>query len=224
MTIAFNPEAESYDKWYTSKAGAFIDLLQTTAVFDLLMPQKEMRILDVGCGTGNYSLKLKNIGCEVVGVDVSEKMLDIFKLKLDNQKTNIELHLLQSNTLPFEDESFDAVISVTAVEFMNNLNESIDEMFRVLKPNCSLVIGTLHKESKWGAMYESDFFKSNTVFKYANLLGKKDLLKLHTNQFVEFNESVFFPPNTDENLMNQMLEEKFKKTNNGGFLSALWKK
>lgn len=224
MTIAFDAEAKRYDEWYSTQMGKFIDELQTKTIFELLQAKKGMRILDVGCGTGNYSLKLKAIGCDVVGVDISEKMLEIFRQKINNQQISIELHLLDKNILPFKNDTFDAVISVTAAEFMSNLNESIDEMFRVVKKNCPILIGTLNKESAWGAMYESDYFKSNTVFKYANLLCKGDLKNLHPNQFIEFKESVFFPPNTDENSMDELAEAKNKTNNNGGFLAALWRK
>lgn len=222
MTIAFNSEASNYDEWYSTKAGNFIDSIQTKCVFDLLKPQKGMRILDIGCGTGNYSLKLKALGCNVIGVDVSEKMLSVFKAKIEQNKYDIDLHLLQSNILPFEDESFDAIISVTAAEFMDNLPESINEMFRVVKQNCPIVIGTLHKNSKWGEMYESEYFKTNTVFKHAHLLEKSDFKNHHAQQLIGFNESVFFPPNTPEEQLDSSIEEKYKENNNGGFLCVKW--
>ena len=39
-----------------------------------MKPEKGMRILDVGCGTGNFSIKLAKMGLDVTGIDVSEKM------------------------------------------------------------------------------------------------------------------------------------------------------
>ncbi|HLV09456.1 MAG TPA: hypothetical protein VKY40_04540, partial [Halanaerobiales bacterium] len=56
-------EAQDYDEWYETRAGALIDQLETELVFRLLKPSRGEKILDAGCGTGNFSIKLAKKGC-----------------------------------------------------------------------------------------------------------------------------------------------------------------
>ncbi|AMP20963.1 hypothetical protein AZF37_07130 [endosymbiont 'TC1' of Trimyema compressum] len=76
----FDKDASIYDAWFDMKLGKYADVVETAIAFDLLKPQKGMRILDVGCGTGNFSIKLAKLGCEVTGIDVSEEMLKKLKI------------------------------------------------------------------------------------------------------------------------------------------------
>ncbi|MGB4131105.1 MAG: methyltransferase domain-containing protein, partial [Tepidanaerobacteraceae bacterium] len=65
----FDPEAKTYDIWYDTKMGAFADMVQTKLAFELFEPKKGMHVLDVGCGTGNFSIKLAKMGLKVTGID-----------------------------------------------------------------------------------------------------------------------------------------------------------
>ena len=57
----------------------------------LTSPEKHHRVLDVGCGTGNFSLKLAGYGCEVTGIDLSEEMLAQARHKAEGIKPEILL-------------------------------------------------------------------------------------------------------------------------------------
>jgi SAM-dependent methyltransferase len=71
-------------------------------------------ILDLGCGTGNHSLRLAERGYEVTGVDRSEKMLDIARAKADKKIVHCDFY--QSDIREFDDhKKYDAVIMMFAV-------------------------------------------------------------------------------------------------------------
>ena len=72
----FDAIADSYDRWYEDSKGSFIDKVETDLAFKLFKVEKGMTY-DIGCGTGNFSIKLAEMGCKVTGIDISDKMLDI---------------------------------------------------------------------------------------------------------------------------------------------------
>ncbi len=115
--------ADRYDKWYTTPRGKFADAVQKELVWDLAEISPGDMILDMGCGTGNYSLELALCGCRVTGVDTAEGMLAEAKRKA--KALNLSIDWLQADfiNLPFAAETFDMVVIVTALEFANRAME-----------------------------------------------------------------------------------------------------
>lgn len=221
----FDKEAKIYDEWYKSKLGNFVDEVETRCVFDLFKAKKGMKVLDVGCGTGNFSIKLAKMGCEVVGIDVSEEMLKVAEAKAREEGLNIKFYKMDAHQMEFEDNTFDGVLSVTAFEFLKEPEKAIEEIFRVLKPNGQLLIGTINKNSKWGEMYLSKEFQENTVFKYADLKTIEDMKSYKKEYLVDIKECLFVPPNAEEEDICMVKEmELAQKGKRGGFICALWRK
>lgn len=221
----FDKEAKIYDEWYKSKLGNFVDEVETRCVFDLFKAKKGMKVLDVGCGTGNFSIKLAKMGCEVVGIDVSEEMLKVAEAKVREEGLNIKFYKMDAHQMEFEDNTFDGVLSVTAFEFLKEPEKAIEEIFRVLKPNGQLLIGTINKNSKWGEMYLSKDFQENTVFKYANFKTIEDMKSYKKEYLVDIKECLFVPPNAEKEDICMVKEMELAQTDmRGGFICALWKK
>lgn len=221
----FDKEAKMYDDWYKTKLGNFVDEVETKCILDLFKVEKGMKVLDVGCGTGNFSIKLAKMGCEVVGIDISEEMLKVAKDKAKKEGLNIKFYNMDVYDMKFEDNCFDGVISVTAFEFLKDPEKAIEEMFRVLKPNGYLLIGTINKDSAWGEMYLSKEFQENSVFKYANFKTVEDMKSYKKDHFVDIKECLFIPPTIEEEYISMEKERELSKEGKrGGFICALWKK
>jgi len=101
-------------------------------------------ILDLATGTGDLAIALAkyNPQAHIIGLDISEKMLEIGKAKiakqgLDNQ---INLRLGDAAALPFESQFFDAVTVAFGVRNFENLQQGLSEICRVLKPNGQVYI------------------------------------------------------------------------------------
>lgn len=143
----FDTEAEIYDQWYGTPLGNFVDRLEKGAVFSLLNPSEGSCIIDVGCGTGNYSIELAALGCNVTGVDNSKKMIDIAIEKARSRNLKVNFLFADVSKLPFGNDLFDAAVCVAAVEFFDNWQKGIDEIFRVVKPDGKIVIGFIIKKA-----------------------------------------------------------------------------
>jgi len=115
-----------------------IDIRWRKKAIRLLANSKPKFILDVATGTGDFAIEALKLHPEkIVGVDISEGMLEIGKgkMKAKNYESVIELMRADSENLPFEENKFDAVIVAFGVRNFENLEKGLSEIFRVLKPN-----------------------------------------------------------------------------------------
>ena len=105
------------------------------------------RILDAGCGTGNFSIALAKRGYDVVGIDYTEGMLNRAKGKKENAGIkNMELLKLDlEKELAFPDNYFEGIISVHALYTMRDPDLVIKEYYRVLRPNGQFVLSELQQ-------------------------------------------------------------------------------
>lgn len=109
-------------------------------VIETMKIQPGQRVLDLGVGTG-LTLPLYPVDCEVVGIDLSRKMLDKARDKV--RKLDLEHVLLlemDAQQLAFADDSFDHVLATFVISVVPDPVRTIVEMKRVLKPEGSLVL------------------------------------------------------------------------------------
>ena len=158
-----------YDSWYQTPMGAFVDRVETDCALGLLEPAAGQSVLDAGCGTGNFSLKLAEMGCRVTAVDVAEKMMDQARQKAVRAGADIRFLREDMAELPFGDGSFDRVLTMAAFEFLPDPARAVRELLRVLRPGGVLVIGTIEKGGPWAGLYESDAM-AGTAYERASFL------------------------------------------------------
>ncbi len=101
-------------------------------------------VLDVGCGTGASAFPASAAvgpSGRVTGVDFAEKMVEVARRKADELDCrNIDFQCLDMRSMPFPDGSFDALISVFSVFFVDDMEALINEFWRLLKPQGRLVV------------------------------------------------------------------------------------
>lgn len=220
----FDQIANSYDSWYDTKMGSFVDKVETELAFGMFEIYPGMTVLDIGCGTGNFSVKLAQQGCRVIGIDLSDEMLDIARNKAKEMKLDIAFYNMDVYNLKFENEIFDAAFSMAAFEFIDRPQNALNEMMRVVKESGQVFIGTISGNSKWGELYSSEPLKSNSVFKYACFKTLEDLQQLKPEKLVKSGQCLFIPPDITEDDISMESENKMAKTEKGGYVCALWMK
>ncbi len=120
-----------------------IDIYWRKKAIRLLKKSSPKTILDIATGTGDFAIEALALNPEkVVGVDISEGMLEIGreKLRRRNLEKRITLQKGDSEKLSFADNSFDAVIVSFGVRNFENLEKGLADMQRVLRPGGTCVI------------------------------------------------------------------------------------
>mgnify|MGYP001170395014 CR=1 FL=1 len=105
------------------------------------------RLLEVGCGTGLILDRLRSDFDEVIGVDLSEGMLEHARAR------GLEAHQSSAESLPFDDESFDMVCSFKVLAHVQGIRSAALEMARVLKPGGILIAEFYNPRSVRGAIW-----------------------------------------------------------------------
>ena len=221
----FDDIFNNYDDWYKTKTGKHVDLVESECAFNLFKIKKGMKVLDVGCGTGNFSVKLAKKGCKVTGIDLSDKMLVLAREKAEKENLHINYYNMNVYDLNFPDEYFDAVFSMATFEFIEDIDKAIIEIFRVCKDKGQIMIGTINRESKWGELYTSEEFKKikeNIVFRYAQLRSIEDFKKQKSEKIFAIKECLYIPPDIKEEEISTKKEEELFKIEKPGFFCVLW--
>jgi ubiquinone/menaquinone biosynthesis C-methylase UbiE len=171
-------QAEAYDGWYATPLGGWVDRCEKKAVLALLPPVTGLRILDAGCGTGNFSLTLAARGADMVGVDQSAAMLSRARGKSQEGPGTVEWVRGDLAQLPFPAQSFDGVVSITALDFIACREAVIRELARVLKPGGFLVVAVLNRYSLWTLKRKLKARISRQAWRRVDFLRKSDLAAL----------------------------------------------
>jgi ubiquinone biosynthesis O-methyltransferase len=222
----FDNVASDYDAWYTDKKGSFVDTVETELAFKMIQVENGMKVLDVGCGTGNFSIKLAKMGCSVTGIDISDNMLDIARKKAEEENLDIQFLHMNLNELNFKENKFDAVFSMAAFEFVDDEDapKALEGMLKVVKKNGQVLIGTISSNSSWGKLYQDESFKKNTVFEYAKFKTLDEMKGWNIEKLVDSGQCLFISPLSPEEDYNYEKENELAGNTVGGYICALWKK
>ncbi len=171
----FDSKAETYDSWYMTPLGAYEDELERALVFRHVVDIRGKTVLDVGCGTGLYSIRLAEAGADVTAVDISPKMIEIARSKAQDRGQYIWFDQADMAQLPYPNRTFDMVVSITALEFAGDQLQALMEMARVLRPGGKLVVGVLNNDSPWADARRERAKREESIYGSAHFVSSSDL-------------------------------------------------
>jgi len=127
---------------FSRKADPYI----THRLYELLISRQEGIYLDIGCGTGNYTIALAKKGICFYGIDPSRKMLAIAAAN----SNNVRWLNGTAEAIPAHDDLFNGAIAILTIHHWDDLGKGIKELARILKPGGRLVIFTATPEQMQG--------------------------------------------------------------------------
>jgi ubiquinone/menaquinone biosynthesis C-methylase UbiE len=145
-TALFDTWTDRYDSWFATPIGQLVRWYEAELLLSFLDPQPGERILDVGCGTGIFTVDVLKSGARVTGIDLSAAMLARAVQRGGDHFAGLCADMC---ALPFADNSFDRVFSMTAIEFVADAARAIAELNRVVKPGGRVVVTSLNSLRPW---------------------------------------------------------------------------
>jgi ubiquinone/menaquinone biosynthesis C-methylase UbiE len=134
----YEKEAQSYDeKRSSSAAGKFIWGTERGMILNLCEDIKRKKILDLGAGTGRYSIELAKNGANIVSYDPAKAMIKVINEKSYKENVIERISFVQGDgkKLPFKDSSFDGIICMYVLSHLSTYKDVLREMKRVIKPD-----------------------------------------------------------------------------------------
>jgi SAM-dependent methyltransferase len=113
------------------------------------------RVLDVAAGTGNASIPAAQAGAEVIASDLTPELFDAGRARAEAEGVELEWVEADAHGLPFEDDSFDVVISSIGVMFAPFHQTAADELVRVCKPGGTIGLLSWTPEGMIGALFRA---------------------------------------------------------------------
>ncbi|MFO8055284.1 MAG: class I SAM-dependent methyltransferase [Bacteroidales bacterium] len=214
----FNPIAKDYDNYYQTGSGQKIDAVEKRLVKKYLNTIPEKEALEIGCGTGHWSMFFSDQGFQITGIDIADNMI---RQAVNKNIPGAVFIQMNAENLMFPNESIKNIFTIATAEFTHNQQKFFDESFRVLKRNGYFLIGALNANSPLNKKKEND-----PVFKDANFFTPTSL-KGFLNRFghaetegcaviSETNQVLDYP--ADHKISQQ------QRNNYGAFLVGLAKK
>jgi SAM-dependent methyltransferase len=127
--------AEAYESKRFSRGGRIIDRREKEAVLDALGPVEGKEILEIACGTGRFTVMLAERGADIVGLDISEAMLQQGRGKARAAGVGDAVEFMRGDAgrLPFPDDHFDAVFGMRFFHLADTPAAYLREMRRVAR-------------------------------------------------------------------------------------------
>ena len=117
--------------------------------------QAGWRVLDVATGSGNAAIAAARQGCEVVGVDYVPALLDCGRRRADAEGFAVEFVEGDAESLPFADDSFDAVTSVFGSMFAPDHAQAAAELLRVTRPGGTIALASWTPDGFIGELFRT---------------------------------------------------------------------
>jgi SAM-dependent methyltransferase len=169
---------ESYLRWRSSRLGRITDAIEWQLLTRLLGRVNGKKLLDVGCGDGTMAFELARQGARVTALDADPSMIAAVCLRAKNEATRVQLVEGNAENLPFRDATFDVVMAVTVLCFVQDAEHAMTEIARVLKPGGRLVIGELGRWSLWAAQRRMRGWLGHPVWRTVKFKTVADLRRL----------------------------------------------
>lgn len=142
--------------WEAGNYGIFAKYMEKGALefFERLAIEPGTRLLDVACGAGQLTLPAARKGIEVQGIDLAANLVEQARSRAEAEGLDIQIDQGDAEALPYEDSSFNVVMSLIGAMFAPRPELVAKEMGRVCRPGGKVIMGNWTPEGFVGEMFK----------------------------------------------------------------------
>ena len=218
----FDQWPEKYDRWFETPIGALVKKYENELLLDFLKPGPNERILDVGCGTGVFTIDILGFGPRITGLDISYPMLKRAEMKAKGYPFRAVAGDMRF--LPFGDGCFDKVVSMTALEFIADGQAAVEDLFRVTKKGGAVVVTTLNSLSPWADRRKKAADSGHSLFQQMIFRSPDDMRTLVPIEPMVKTAIHFFKEDDPLKAPEIEREGQIRGLETGAFVAARWVK
>ncbi|MGD9471174.1 MAG: class I SAM-dependent methyltransferase [Novosphingobium sp.] len=192
-----NSLGDAHRRWRDSRLGQITDRHEAELIDELMGDVEYLDVLDVGCGDGALMASLSRKGARVTGIDPDPAMLAAARQRADATELPITLHRGSAEVLPFEDCSFNRIVAVAVLCFIDKPDMAVAEMARVLRPGGAIILGELGKTNVWAPVRRIKGWLGSPVWRAARFRNAAELQGFLTRQKMQVctvRGAIFYPP------------------------------
>jgi SAM-dependent methyltransferase len=180
----FERFSKYYDSWYSQHPEILESEIRAVKALGL-----DGLELDLGIGTSIFASRVK----VQIGIDASKRMLKI------SAKRGVQVIRALAERLPFLNETFDYVLMIVTLCFLDNPETVLKETFRILRPNGVLAVCIIVRDSPWGQLCLKKAKQGHRFYSHArfySLSELEELLEKHGFRIVDYKSTLTFSPST----------------------------
>lgn len=142
--------------WMAGDYGHFAQYLEPGALefLERLAIPPRTRMLDVACGAGQIAIPAAHAGVQVTGVDIAENLIDQARARAKQEGVDAKFDVGDAEMLPYDDASFDLVVSLIGAMFAPRPEFVAAELIRVCRPGGRIVMANWTAEGHVGQMFK----------------------------------------------------------------------
>jgi len=161
-TKPFDEHLDAYEEWFKRHFYVYESEVEAVRYF---IPYDKKGI-EIGIGTGRFAVPLK----------IREGVEPSVRMREHSIKLGLKVYPGTAERLPLESQSYDFALIVTTICFVDDINKSMEEVYRILKPGGSFIIGLVDKDSPLGKTYE-EIKEENPFYKYATFYSTEEIVE-----------------------------------------------
>ena len=190
---------QTANKWQRRKPNSLSDFTGRPAIFAMCGDVRGKRLADLGCGEGYCSREFAARGASVVGVELSQKMIDLALQQESELQQGIAYQAGDITELTLADASFDMVTAVFVFNYVTyeQMLKAMHHIYRILKPGGSFVFSIPHPSFPFIAEKKPPFFFDFADAGYFSARNQKGEGEIHCLDGTQLNVQMVHKPLED---------------------------